>query len=554
MKKRIFSIVGILVVGVMAWKLWPNVKTLPQDSVATGEIQTNSGTVRGFTQNGLDVFLGIPYAEPPVGSLRFKSPVAHEPWQKTFNAYEFGAFCPQAYDPVVIHDPNEELNNEDCLYLNIWKPSDSQEKRAVMVYIHGGGFVGGSSKEDLYNGSVIAKEGDVIVVTINYRVGILGFFDFSVIGGEEYAGSADAGIEDQILALRWVKDNIAAFGGDPQNITVFGESAGGASILSLLGTEHPQDLFQRAIVMSGSPLHTAENSRAIANLIKDQTGITSPFIWTKAPTRALMYIQDQVLSAVGSPLSDLIFAPTYGSDFVVKQSPLEAIASGNTAGIDLMIGNMADELSYWSFYDTPDSHICEQTLKDNLFTMIDPSIEPKVKELYDLYAQNPQRVWKSEGDIILAMGDDYAFRVDALNVASKQSEVANAYYYRFNYPINLPEQPCQDRRSPHGAELPFVFGSANTQAGFDFIGKPRDEQDKAARNTLMHQSILTWTNFAKTGDPNSDSIPEWTVFNPDTQPTMVFQEDMHIENAPFNEEYKAMSEFMKNFNVFDALK
>ncbi|MBP6210468.1 MAG: carboxylesterase family protein [Anaerolineales bacterium] len=554
MKKKLFSIVGMVIVVLAAWQLWPDVKTLPKDSVATGDVQTTSGPVRGFTQNGLDVFLGIPYAEPPVGSLRFKSPVAHEPWQKTFNAYEFGAFCPQAYDPVVIDDPNEELNNEDCLYLNIWKPSDSQEKRAVMVYIHGGGFVGGSSKEDLYNGSVIAKEGDVIVVTINYRVGILGFFDFSAIGGPEYAGSADAGIEDQILALRWVKDNIAAFGGDPQNITVFGESAGGASLLSLLGTEHPQDLFKRAIVMSGSPLHTAENSRAIANLIKDQTGITSPFIWTKAPTRALMYIQDQVLSAVGSPLSDLIFAPTYGSDFVVKQSPLEAIASGNTAGIELMIGNMADELSYWSFYDTPDSHICEQTLKENLFTMIDPGIEPKLKELYDLYAQDPQRVWRSEGDIILAMGDDYAFRVDALNVASKQSEVANTYYYRFNYPINLPEQPCQDRRSPHGAELPFVFGSVNTQAGFDFIGKPRDEQDNAARNALMHQSILVWTNFARTGDPNGGDMPEWTVFDPDTQPTMVFEEEMHIENAPFNEEYKAMSEFMKSFNVFDALR
>ena len=554
MKKRIiFAVLGIAAIwGV--WHFWPVTKSLPAGSTPTAEVQTNLGAVRGFSQDGLDMFLGIPYAVPPVGSLRFKSPVAHEPWQKTFNAYEFGAFCPQAYDPVVIHDPNEELNNEDCLYLNIWKPSDSQEKRAVMVYIHGGGFVGGSSKEDLYNGSVIAKEGDVIVVTMNYRVGILGFFDFSAIGGAAYAGSADAGIEDQILAMRWVKDNIAAFGGDPQNITVFGESAGGASVLSLLGTEHPQNLFQRAIVMSGSPLHTSENSRAIANLIKDQTGITSPFIWTKAPTRALMYIQDQVLSAVGSPLSDLIFAPTYGSDFVVKQSPLEAIASGNTTGIELMIGNMADELSYWSFYDTPDSHICEQTLKENLFTMIDPTIEPKVKELYDLYAQDPQRVWKSEGDIILAMGDDYAFRVDALNVASKQSEVANTYYYRFNYPINLPEQPCQDRRSPHGAELPFIFGSVNTQTGFDFIGKPRDEQDNAARNTVMHQSILAWTNFAKTGDPNGGTLPEWPVFNAKTQPTMIFTADSHIENAPFQSEYKAMSDFMKIFNVFDALK
>ena len=554
MKKKILVIVGILVVGLVVWNLWPNVKTLPQDSVATGEVHTTLGPVRGFTQNGLDTFLGIPYAEPPVGSLRFKSPVAREPWQKTFNAYEFGAFCPQAYDPVVIHDPHEKLNNEDCLYLNIWKPSDSQEKRAVMVFIHGGGFVGGSSKEYLYNGATIAKEGDVIVVTLNYRVGILGFFEFSTIGGTEYAHSADAGIQDQIMALQWVKDNIASFGGDPQNITVFGESAGGASVLALLGTEHPSDLFSRAIVMSGSPLHTAENTTAISNLIKDQTGLSSPFIWTKAPTRALMYIQDQVLTAVGSPLSDLIFAPTYGEGYVVKYSPLESIAAGNTAGIDLMIGTMADELSYWSFYDTPESHICEQTVKDNLFTMITPQIEPKVKELYDLYSADPSRVWTAEGDIILAMGDDYAFRVQALDVAAAQTQVANTYLYRANYPVHLPEQPCQDGRSPHGGELPFVFGRVNDQTGFDFIGEPSNEQDNTDRNHLQKQMILAWTSFAKTGDPNGGDLPAWPHFDAATQPTLVFAADSHVENAPFRAEYQAMSEFMKVFNVFDALK
>jgi carboxylesterase type B len=174
--------------------------------------------------------------------------------------------------------------------------------------------------------------------------------------------------------------------------------------------------------------------------------------------------------------------------------------------------------------------------------------------LYDLYANDPERVWKEEGDIILAMGDDYAFRVDALDIASAQAAVAKTYYYRFNYPVNLPEQPCQDHRSPHGAELPFVFGSVNTQTGFDFIGKPRDEQDNAARNRLMQQAILAWTNFAKTGDPNGGDLPVWPLFDAGTQPTMVFAADVHVEDAPFLAEYKAMSDFLKIFNVFDALK
>ncbi|HNK64352.1 MAG TPA: carboxylesterase family protein, partial [Anaerolineales bacterium] len=177
--KKWVGLVLVLIVAWAVWSLWPVRKELPQGSLATADVPTSLGAVRGFSRDGLDVFLGIPYAEPPVGDLRFKPPAAHQPWDVTFDAFQFGAFCPQAYDEVVIDDPKEDLNNEDCLTLNIWKPSGGDAPRAVMVFIHGGGFVGGSSKEDLYNGAVIAREGGVIVVTLNYRVGILGFFEFS---------------------------------------------------------------------------------------------------------------------------------------------------------------------------------------------------------------------------------------------------------------------------------------------------------------------------------------------------------------------------------------
>ncbi len=553
MKKRLILVLGVVLVLFGAWFMFSGKKSAA-GGPPTQVVATSGGQLRGFGQDGLNVYLGIPYAEAPAGKLRFKAPVARQPWQGTLDAYGFGAFCPQVYDKVVIDDPQEDLNNEDCLSLNIWAPAAPQAKRAVMVYIHGGGFVGGSSKENLYHGQTIAKNGDVVVVTINYRVGLLGFFDFSAIGGSEYAGSADVGIQDQILALRWVKENIAAFGGDPQNVTVFGESAGGASALALLGIDQPKDLYQRMIVMSGSPLHTAQNTSDIANLLKKQTGINSPLLWQMAPPFALMFIQQKVLDAVGSPLSDLIFAPTYGKDYPVKLSPVEAVAAGNTQGIAMMIGNMADELSYWSFYDTPDSHICQMTIKENLFTDIDPGIEPKLRVLYDLYAKNPERKWKQEGDVILALGDDYAFRVQALQLASEQSKAANTYYYRVDYPVNLPDQPCQMDRSPHGAELPFVFGSSNTQAGFDWIGKPRDAQDTATRQHLQSQMISAWTNFAKTGDPNGGDLPNWPVFTADAQPTMIFAVESHVENAPFNAEYQAMAEFMRGFSVFDALK
>ena len=554
MFKKILLATIVLIIIVIAWQLWPRNETAVPSGPLTSVIQTNSGTIRGFEQNGLEVFLGIPYAQPPTGRNRFRPPVAHKPWSSTLEAYGFGHFCPQAYDKVVIEDPKEDLNDEDCLTLNIWSPGTGQAKRAVMVYIHGGGFIGGSSKEPLYAGDVIAQKGDVVVVSLNYRLGLLGFLDFSAIEGSDYAGSADVGIQDQLLALRWVKENISAFGGDPNNITVFGESAGGGSAESLLGIDQPHDYFKRMIVMSGSPLHTAENTNDIANLIKNETGISWPFAWQWMPTQLMMYIQQKVLTAVGSPLSDLIFAPTYGSGYVIKRSPTEAVAAGNTKGIDLMIGTMADEMSYWSFYDTPTSHICEQTVEDNLFTMVDPTIEPQIQDLYDIYSTNPLRADRTEGEIILAMGDDYAFRVSAVQLATQQTSAANTYLYRVDYPINLPEQPCQNNRSPHGSELPFVFGRINDQSGDNFIGPPRDATDSATREHLSEQMILVWTKFAKTGDPNGGDLPNWSVFNGNEQPTMIFSASPHIENAPFLAEYQAMSEFMKSFSVFDALK
>jgi para-nitrobenzyl esterase len=551
-KKIVIVLVCILVVFA-AWKLWPAPKATPSGPV-TDVVQTSAGGVRGFAENGLNVFLGIPYAEAPTGNLRFKAPVAKAPWSGTREAYAFGSFCPQVYDAVTIDDPKEKLTHEDCLTLNVWTPASSAEKKAVMVFIHGGGYIAGGSKERFYYGDVLAKKGDVVVVTLNYRLGLLGFFDLGGVAGAEYAASADVGIQDQLLALEWVKQNIAAFGGDPDNITLFGESAGAGSAKSILGIDNPGNYFKRMIIMSGSPLHTAENTSNIANLVVSETGLKWPWLWKNMPTSLLIYIQDKLLAAVGSPLSDLLFGPTYGKGYVARQSPLESVASGNTAGIDLMIGTMADEMTYWSFYDTADSKICGQTVQENLFNMVDTTITPKIQELYDLYSQNPLRAGRMEGEYLLSMGDDYAFRVDSLQLASAQSAVAKTYVYRFNYPVNLPEQPCQNNRSPHGSELPFLFGRINEQTGYDFIGQARDAQDQAVRDHLEDQMILAWSNFAKTGDPNGGDLPVWPVFDGSTMPTMVFSGDTHVENAPFLAEYQAMADFMKTFSIFDALK
>jgi para-nitrobenzyl esterase len=553
MKRKVllFGLGLVILFGV--WRLWPKQKNAPTDQF-TGIVSTTTGDARGFVQDGLNVYLGIPYAKAPSGSRRFKAPEPQPEWNGVLNAYEFGAVCPQVYDPIELDNPKEKVNVEDCLTLNIWSHPAEDDKKAVMVFIHGGGFVSGSSKSLLYHGDTIAKNGDVVFVSLNYRLGLLGYLDFSVIGGPEYADSANNGLRDQLMALQWVQDNIAAFGGDPQNVTIFGESAGGASVTALLGIDNPQHYFKRVIVMSGSPQHTADESTSIANLIRDEIGIIPPLLWKHMPTAGVTYIQGQVSQAVGSPVSDLLFAPTYGENNIVKRSPLEAALQGYTKGIDLMTGTMGNELSYWTFYDTEMDHICEQTATDNIVTSIDPAQGSSMKELYDLYKQNPERSGYSEGEIILTMEDDFVFRVPAIQLAEAQSMNANTYLYRVDYPVNLPEYPCQNNRSPHGSELPFVFGKINESSVTDFIGISRDEQDTAVRERLVNEMMSAWVNFAKTGDPNGGALPTWPLFNADLQPTMRFGVTSKSENAPFLDEYMAMSDFAKTFNLFDAIK
>ena len=552
--KRIVFILGLgLIILFGVWQLWPEQKQAPTDQF-TDIVSTATGEIRGFVQDGLNIYLGIPYAKEPSGSRRFKAPEPQPKWNGVFEAYEFGAVCPQVYDAIELDDPDEKLNVEDCLKLNIWSPATGDARKPVMVFIHGGGFVVGNSKERLYDGVYLAKTGDVVVVNLNYRLGLLGYLDFSVIGGPEYADSANNGLRDQLMALQWVQDNIAAFGGDPQNVTVFGESAGGASVAALLGIDNPQQYFKRLIVMSGSPVHTADVSTTIANLIRDETGLSSPLLWRYMPTMGITYIQDQVTQAVGSPMSDLLFAPTYGENNIMQRSPLEAALQGKTKGIDLMIGTMGNEMTYWEFYDTETDHICDQTVADNLVTFIDPTQAPAIEQLYNIYQKNPERSGYSEGQVILDMEGDYVFRIPAIQLAEAQSQNGNTYLYRVEYPVNLPEYPCQNNRSPHGSELSFVFGKINEPSGTDFIGLARDEQDSAVRERLMNELMSAWVNFAKTGNPNGGTLPSWPLFDADLQPTMRFGVTSKSENAPFYDEYVAMSEFMKTFNIFDALK
>jgi para-nitrobenzyl esterase len=505
----------------------------------TPEVQTSYGKVQGFVEDDLNIFLGIPYAQTP---RRFEAARPPRANSETFQALEFSLPCPQES----LRGITQQEAANTCLTLNVWSPGLDDKKRAVMVFIHGGAFVFGSNSDPLYNGTSLATMGDVVVVTLNYRLGFLGYFDYSVIGGDRYENSVNNGLQDQILALEWVQQNIAAFGGDPANVTVFGESAGASNLVALLAIDNPQRYFKRLIAQSPSPHQSQEESRNISQMVADGIGIYSDFFWRGMGAGMLLYIQREVLKTVGTPTNALLFAPTYGENLVMKQRVVEAIDAGLTNGIDLLIGTNLNETAMWSTFD---NRLCDMTAEQNLFTLIDESTKPQMENLVNLFAQNPERITYTEGDLVLAVADEYLFRGPTIDIAEKQAEHGNTYMYLFDYPSNLPEQPCANGRALHSADLFFVFGNFNIDYVDDVIGVPRDSNDATTRENLSQLMMRAWINFAKTGDPNGEGVLTWPNYDATNRATMRLGIESYVENAPFQTEYEAVKEFRETFNI-----
>ena len=236
-------------------------------------VKTTAGAVRGARDGGIEIFKGIPYAAPPVGPLRFRRPAPAAPWDGVRDALEFGPSCPQPPERPEGWAPEPSLS-EDCLYLNVWTPGTGEgERRPVMVWMHGGGYSIGSGSWPVYDGTALARRGDTVVVTLNHRLGILGYLHLKELAGPEFASSGNAGMLDLVAALEWVRDNIAAFGGDPGKVTIFGESGGGAKVSTLIAMPAARGLFHRAAIQSGPglrvkpPEQAAELARTIAGEI-----------------------------------------------------------------------------------------------------------------------------------------------------------------------------------------------------------------------------------------------------------------------------------------------
>lgn len=481
-------------------------------------VETRSGKVEGFERDGVHVFRGIPYAAPPVGALRWNAPQREESWSGTRAATAFSAQSAQTeFAMTKLMGETQPAYSEDSLYLNVWTPACDDERRPVMVWIHGGAFVWGAGDTPWYDGTKFALHGDVVVVTINYRLGPFGFMHMADLFPGEFAGSGNAGILDQIAALEWVRDCIAAFGGHPERVTVFGESAGAAGVGTLLGAPAARGLFTGAILQSGASswVSTREHATGIAQRVVENLGVGA------GDTEAVLSATtDQILKALPAFREDgvaqLPFQPVVDG-VVLREPPLAAIAGGNADGVHVLTGTNATEMTLFTIADPDMATLDDDGVRNRLRVAFG---EGGDAVLADYRARRPditpQELW-------LQLSTDGVFRIPAIRLLEAQHAHAPVWSYFFTYESTAFGGIL---RSTHALEIPFVFDNLDRGGADMLTGTGPERQDIADG---MHRA---WIAFARTGDPQHAGLPEWPQYDLERRATMRFDEQVEVLDDP----------------------
>jgi para-nitrobenzyl esterase len=498
-------------------------------------IEISSGKLQGYIDGGIEIYKGIPYAEPPTGELRFNTPKSKKSWSGLLDATKFGPVAPQPPSPFTPQPPPPQ-SEEKCLTLNVWTPSADDKKRPVMFWIHGGSYKTGSA--DNYSGIPLAKRGDVVVVVINYRLGPLGFLYLP----DAPNFTPNVGLLDQIQALKWVKENISRFGGDPQNVTLFGESAGAGAICCLLGVPSAKGLFSRVIPQSGStsPLgYQTGRAIATAQRLTSLLGIEKNDIESlrKIPAEEIIKAQTKMDQQVleGGTAFALGYSPLVDGE-ILPQHPLKAVLEGETKDIELLHGTNRDEMRLWELW-YPSINSSEE-LFNRMNIMMKPmgQTEDKVHEIINVYSEgrnNPTEIYS-------AIVTDSFFRVPSIRLAEMQSKnQPDTYMYMFTYPSPIRNGSLG---SVHAIEIPFVFGTLDMPRALDNF-KLFPESNKETES-LSEKMMDSWISFARNGNPNHGEIPNWNQYSRN-RATMMFGKEIEVANDPYSKERAIWDNILK---------
>jgi para-nitrobenzyl esterase len=497
--------------------------------------ETAFGKIRGEEVQGLKIFKGVPYGATTAGQNRFVPPANPAPWTGVRDALRYGPSAPQsnpgaarAVSPLAVASANLPPESEDCLVLNVWTPAlKDGRKRPVLFWCHGGGFVSGSGSSPGTDGANLARRGDVVVVTINHRLNVLGFTYLAEFGGSDFAESGDAGMLDIVQALRWVRNNIEQFGGDPNTVMIFGQSGGGRKVGTLLAMPSAKGLFHRAVIESGPTIRLVERDQAIRVaemlLAKLNVGKSQVRELQKLPVEKIMSAYFAVVKDMGG--QDQMtqgFSPTVDGNAVPKH-PFHPAASPISADVPLMLGSTRTEMTLQS--DEAAFSLDEAGMRSRLKNLIGAGSE-SVLEVYRKL--NPSA---TPSDLFFLIASDYRYGAPIMKIAERRAALGKApvYLYYFTW-----ETPVQGGRlkSPHTIEIPFAFD--NVQISRQITGGGADAM------ALADKVSDAWIAFARTGDPNTPKLPRWPAFNANERPTMVINNQSRVVSDPIREQRLAM--------------
>jgi len=482
-------------------------------------VQTTQGSIQGVVlDGGVNAFYGVPYGASTAGANRFMPPQKPAPWTGVKETTLVGYRSPQDFvGPITEVEAldRRETQSEDCLNLNVFTPALGRGDRPVMLWLHGGGFTSGSGNWLLYDGARLARTQDVVVVPVTHRLNVFGYLHLEELGGEQFKGASNVGMLDIIAALQWVHDNIARFGGNPENVTIFGQSGGGGKVGALLGMPGAKGLFHKAIGMSGAFLQGLPKERATETAQKFMAAVGAKSV-AEMQKMPMEQLRETYLKATGLALQPAVDGHT------LPANPFAPTATAISAGVPLMMGTVEHEVNF--FPTTAIEPIEEAELLSKVKQALRTE-DAKAKEVVELYKHN--RSHASNIELYQIIASDNQMRTGPMTQTERKAEQASApvYQYYFRWLSSVREGKL---RAYHCLDIPFAFN--NVEVTTSMTGTAQ------SRYSLATKVSSAFASFARTGNPNTGGLPNWPQFDLKTRATMALNNDCEVISDPYRDE------------------